>query len=141
MPTTSTRVFTRPRLLTPGPTTVPEAVLLEMAKPMIHHRTKAFQEIFREVSQKLQHLFQTTGPVLTLAGSGTTAFEAAQVSLIKPGSKAITVAGGKFGERWQDIYDAYGVDQVKMNVPWGQAVTAAQIEETLQANPETSTLR
>jgi aspartate aminotransferase-like enzyme len=40
-------------------------------------------------------------------GNDTTASEACQISLIKPGSKVITVAGGKFGERWQDIYDAY----------------------------------
>jgi len=138
MPTPSTRVFTKQRLLTPGPTAVPEAVLLEMAQPIIHHRTKAFGAIFKEVSQKLQRLMRTTGPVLTIAGSGTTAFEAAQVSLIKPGSKAITVASGKFGERWQDIYDAYGVDQVKINVPWGQAVTAATITEALQTNPDVS---
>lgn len=138
MAESSTTVFTKQRLLTPGPTTVPEAVLLEMAQPIIHHRTKSFQTIFIEVSKSLQRLFQTSGPVLTIAGSGTTAFEAAQVSLIKPGSKAITVAGGKFGERWQDVYDAYGIAQVKLNVPWGQAVTAAQIEESLKANPDVS---
>ena len=85
---------------------------------------------------------RTQSPVLTLAGSGTTAFEAAQVCLIKPGSKAITVAGGKFGERWQDIYDQYasalGIEQVRINVPWGQAVTASTIEATLSEHPTAS---
>ncbi len=135
---TPVSTFNKPRLLTPGPTGVPEAVLLEMARPMIHHRTKQFQAIFKEVSERLQRLFRTTGPVLTIAGSGTTAFEAAQVSLISPGSKALTVAGGKFGERWQDVYDAYGVQQIKINVPWGDAVAPAQIQETLQAHRDIS---
>jgi len=132
------RLFIKERVLTPGPVDVPPAVLIEMSQPIIHHRTKQFQAIFKEVSERLQRVFRTTGPVLSIAGSGTTAFEAAQISLLKPGSKAIVVAGGKFGERWQDIYDNYGVEQIKINVPWGQAVTAAQIEEALKANPDVS---
>ncbi len=126
------------RLLTPGPTAVPEAVLLEMAQPIIHHRTKQFQAIFAELSERLQRLFFTTGPVLTLAGSGTTAFEATQASLAKPGSKAVTIATGKFGERWQDVYDAYGVLQVRINVEWGKTVDPAELEQVLKDNPDTS---
>lgn len=128
------------RLLTPGPTAVPEAVLLEMAQPIIHHRTKQFQAIYKEVCERLQRIFRTAGPVIPIAGSGTTAFEAAQVSLARPGSKAVTVAAGKFGERWQDIYDAYhaalGVEQVRINVPWGQAVEPAQVEQALRENED-----
>lgn len=136
-------VLTKTRLLTPGPTDVPPAVLLEMAQPIIHHRTKQFQAIFAEVSQRLQRVFLTSQPVLTLAGSGTTSFEAAQISLVKPGSKVLTIAGGKFGERWQDIYDTYAptlgiTENFKLNVPWGEAATAAQVEEVLKANPDIS---
>lgn len=136
------KLFNKQRLLTPGPTSVPEAVLLEMAQPIIHHRTKQFQAIFKDLSERLQRLYRTSGPVLSIAGSGTTAFEAAQISLARPGSKVIAVAGGKFGERWQDIYDAYaktlGLEVIKLNVPWGQAVTAQQIIQTLEQNPGVS---
>ena len=130
------------RLLTPGPTAVPPQVLAEMALPIIHHRTKQFQAIFAELGTQLQQIFRTKGPVLSIAGSGTTAFEAAQVSLITPGSKAITVAGGKFGERWQDVYDAYaaalGVSQVKINVPWGEPAPLDQIAAALKDHPDAS---
>ena len=130
------------RLLTPGPTAVPPRVLQAMAQPIIHHRTKQFQAIFKEVSDGLQKLFKTTGPVLSIAGSGTTAFEAAQVSLIKPGSKAVTVAGGKFGERWQDVYDAYGkylgIEQVKIDTAWGDPAPVDKIEQALKDNPDAS---
>jgi len=130
------------RLLTPGPTAVPPQVLEAMARPIIHHRTKQFQAIFKEVSQGLQKLFQTTGPVLSIAGSGTTAYEAAQVSLIKPGSKAITVATGKFGERWQDVYDAYApylnIQQIKINANWGDPAPIDRIEKALKDNPDVS---
>ncbi len=130
------------RLLTPGPTAVPDAVLQEMAQPIIHHRTKQFQAIYAELSQRLQRVFRTAGPVLSIAGSGTTAYEASQISLIKPGSKAITIASGKFGERWQDVYDQYattlGVEQIRVNVPWGEAVDPAQIQTLLSENPDVS---
>jgi aspartate aminotransferase-like enzyme len=136
-------VLTKTRLLTPGPTDVPSDVLLEMAQPIIHHRTKQFQAIFAELSERLQRVFMTSEPVLTIAGSGTTSFEAAQINLVKPGSKVLTIAGGKFGERWQDVYDTYAptlgiTENIKLNVPWGEAVTAAQVEEVLKANPDIS---
>lgn len=130
------------RLLTPGPTAVPEAVLLEMAQPIIHHRTKQFTGIYKELSEQLQRIFKTTGPVIPIAGSGTTCFETVQVSLSLPGTKVIAVSSGKFGERWQDIYDAYAgflkTEQVKINVPWGEAATPSQIEAALKANPDAS---
>ena len=130
------------RLLTPGPTAVPPAVLAEMALPIIHHRTKAFRAIFKTLSEQLQWLFQTKGPVLSIAGSGTTAFEAAQVCLAVPGSTVVTIAGGKFGERWQDIYDTYApylqTTNVKLSHAWGSAAPLDQLEKTLKQNPAAS---
>ncbi len=133
-------LFFKQRLMTPGPTAVPDVVLLEMAQPIIHHRTKQFQAIFAELSERLKRLLFTEGPVLTITGSGTTAFEAAQISLIKPGTKALTIAGGKFGERWQDVYNAYGVPHEEINVDWGDAVDPAAVEQALKDNPDISTV-
>ena len=41
-------------LLTPGPTPVPERVMLAMARPIVHHRTADFEKIFREAAEGLQ---------------------------------------------------------------------------------------
>lgn len=130
------------RLLTPGPTAVPPRVLQEMALPIIHHRTQQFQAIFKTLGEQLQQVFCTKGPVLSIAGSGTTAFEAAMVSLTRPGSKVLTIAGGKFGERWQDIADTYApflnTEQVRINVDWGAAVDPAAVEKALRDHPDIS---
>lgn len=142
MATQNARVQFKTRLLTPGPTAVPEAVLLEMAEPIIHHRTKQFRAIFGEMSERLSRVFCTKGPVLTIAGSGTTSFEASMVSLARPGSKVITIAGGKFGERWQDIADQYSpflnIENIKINAEWGAAATAEQVEAALKAHADVS---
>src|SRR5436309_8058245 len=54
------------RLLTPGPTPVPEETLLELAKPVPHHRTAEFRQILAEVLQDLQKVYVTKNPVLPL---------------------------------------------------------------------------
>ncbi len=137
---TSTTV--QQRLLTPGPTAVPQPVLEEMARPIIHHRTAEFEAIFAEVGQRLAKLMQTRGPVLSIAGSGTTAFEAAQVSLARPGSTVVAVGGGKFGERWQDIFDQYEgtmtLKPLRIEVPWGEAVSPDTIEQVLREHEDVS---
>ena len=129
-------------LLTPGPVAVPPQVLEEMAKPIIHHRTKAFQAIFSELCSQLQNVFHTEHPVMPITGSGTTAYEAAQLSLVKPGSKVLTIAAGKFGERWQDVYDAYApfldLEQLKIDHDWGTGAPIDQVEQALKDNPDIS---
>ena len=42
------------RLLSPGPTPVPEKVLLKMADTIIHHRTPQFQAVIKDVNKKLK---------------------------------------------------------------------------------------
>ena len=39
----------KPRLMTPGPAMVPEDVLLELARPVIHHRSNEAKQVVTEV--------------------------------------------------------------------------------------------
>ena len=125
------------RLFTPGPTPIPPEVSLAMAAPMTHHRQAAFEKIYASVSERLKTVFQTASPVVMLAGSGTSAMEGAVVNTLSAGDRAISVNGGKFGERWGNIGKAYGVDLHVIDVEWGRAVDPAQIQEALEARPDT----
>ena len=98
------------RLLAPGPTPVPPEVLEAMARPLIHHRTKDFEDLFEEVRSGLSWLYQAGGDVITLAASGSGGMEASVSNLLSPGDSALVVEGGKFGERWTEICRAYGVE-------------------------------
>ena len=119
------------RLFTPGPTDVPPEVLVEMAKPMFHHRTEAFKKLFAETNEGLKKLLCTSNDVLTLAGSGTAAMEAAIVCAA-PRDKTVLVANnGKFAERWVKVCKAYGIDVEDMAVEWGTGATAAQLAPKL----------
>ena len=114
-------------LLTAGPTPVPERVLLAMARPMLYHRAPAFTECLREVQEGLKWLMQTKQQPLVLTGSGTIAMDAAVCNFLSAGDKAVVIRGGKFGERWGKICEAYGVKCVYVDVEWGKSVDAKAV--------------
>jgi aspartate aminotransferase-like enzyme len=123
------------RLFTPGPTPIPEQVMLKMAQPILHHRSPEFLEIFKRVNVNLQYLFQTKQPVLTLTCSGTGGMESTFVSLFSPGDTIISVNGGKFGERWVEMPKTFGLNVVELKIEWGKAPTPGQIRELLKKTP------
>lgn len=124
------------RLFTPGPTPVPEETLLELARPMIYHRTAEFRQMLGEVLADLQYVFRTKNPVIPLTSSGTGALEAAVANVCPPGSKAICLVAGKFGERWRNLCKAFGVESVNLTVPFGQAVQPEQVAKALADHPD-----
>ncbi|MCM8814752.1 MAG: alanine--glyoxylate aminotransferase family protein [Candidatus Omnitrophica bacterium] len=124
------------RLFTPGPISVPEEVLLEMAKPIIHHRTPEFLAIAEKVIENLKYFFQTENDVFIIAGSGTAAMEAAVVNTLLPGEKGIVISGGKFGERFVEILKAYGCVPIVIEPGWGNPVDIKLVEQTLRQNPD-----
>lgn len=123
------------RLLTPGPTPLPETVRLALARDMLHHRKKDFQQIMFAVQEKLRLLFGTEEPVLPLACSGTGAMTAAVYSLFNPGDSVLTVEAGKFGQRWTEIAKSRGLATTTLEVEWGKAADPQAIADILHANP------
>jgi aspartate aminotransferase-like enzyme len=123
------------QLFSPGPTPVPERVLLAMAGPIMHHRDPAYEELFQEVREGLQYVFQTKNEVLVFASSGTGAMEGAVSNTLSRGDEVLVVRGGKFGERWGEICEAYGVSFTPIDVTWGQAVDPLLIEKALDDQP------
>src|SRR5574341_1470201 len=122
------------RLLTPGPTPVPERIALAMAQPILHHRSPQFEEIFARCRDGLKWLFGTKEDVLTFSYSGTGAMEGAVTNFLRRGDKAVVVDGGKFGERWWKICKAYGVEPVVVKCEWGHAADVAEVKQALDSS-------
>src|SRR3954469_2339627 len=127
--------YTKQYLMTAGPTPVPPAVSQAMAAPMLYHRAPAFVEVYERVLSKLPTVFQTANPVLTFAASGSGALDAAAANLIRPGTRALACAAGKFGERWIQLCEAYGADLVRHEPGWGVRLDAGEIDRLLEENP------
>ncbi len=123
-------------LMIPGPTPVPEQVLLAMAKHPIGHRSGDFSNIMEEVTQNLKWLHQTQNDVLILTASGTGAMEAGIINFLSPGDRVLVGANGKFGDRWAQVCKAYGVQTEVISAEWGQALDPEQFRSQLEADKE-----
>lgn len=124
------------RLLTPGPSPVPEETLLELAKPVIHHRTPEFRQILAEVLDGIKYVLQTRHDVIPLTCSGTGAMEAALVNGVPRGAKAICLYAGRFGERWHKLWKTFGVESIPVTAPLGQAVQPEQLAKALKEHSD-----
>lgn len=122
-------------LLAPGPTPVPEAVLMAGAMPLYHHRTPRFEQLVKDCTKGMQEVFCTKHDVCILSASGTGGMEAAVANLLSPGDKAICVSGGKFGERWVSLVKAYGAEPIVLKIPYGAAIDPEQIRIALREHP------
>src|SRR4051812_5978236 len=114
------------RLFTPGPCAAPAEVLLELARPIFHHRTDEFRELFKRVRADLKELFRTDDDIIALTASGTGGLETALLNTMAPGKKALCLTAGKFGERWGEMCKLHGIPFVSVEAEYGKVVTPDQ---------------
>jgi len=123
-------------LMSPGPTPVPEDVLLTMAEPMVHHRTPDFIAKVGKAMEGLQYIFQTENDILIFSSSGTGAMEGAVANILNPADKALIIRNGKFAERWGEIAESFKTDPIYLDVDWGEICDPDEIKEILNENPD-----
>ncbi len=123
-------------LLAPGPTPVPPEALMAMAMPIIHHRAPDFLPVLNAAKKGLQWLYQTKNDVLILCATGTGGMVGSVNNFLTAGDDVLVVNGGKFGERWTKICQAYGMKVEEIIVEWGSAVKPQQVEAALKKNPK-----
>ena len=120
----------------PGPTNVPERVMRAMMTHIINHRSDDFVELYTEVIEKTQQVFQTQNDVVALSSSGTGAVEASVVNLIKKSDKIIIPVNGEFSSRLSQMIEWQGANVVKLETPPGQNATFDQVKEAFDNNKD-----
>jgi aspartate aminotransferase-like enzyme len=123
-------------LMIPGPTPVPETVLLAMSRHPIGHRSADFQKIVKRTTAQLKWLHQTSGDVLAVTGSGTAAMEAGIINVLSKGDRVLCGDNGKFGERWVKVAKAYGLDVQVIKAEWGQPLDPEAFRAALEADTD-----
>ena len=121
-------------LMIPGPTPVPQSVLLAGARPMINHRGPEFKVAIEECTAGLKRVFRTRHEVFILTCAGTGGLEAAVVNMLSPGDKVLSVSIGVFGDRFAAIASTYGVNVEKLAFDMGAAADPKLIEKRLKAD-------
>jgi len=124
------------RLLTPGPTIIPQKVLQAMELPMLHHRSEVFKKELLKACDGIRWLLSWDNNPLFLACSGTGALEASVLNVCKPGDTIITVNGGVFGARWAQIAERLQLKSHEIQVEWGSPVTEDQVVAAVTQHPE-----
>ena len=118
-------------MFVPGPVDVAPEVLAAQAKPMLPHRSKAFEEIFHRAEGKLRKLFFTDSRVFLGTHSGTGFQETGMRNLVQ--QDVLCVVNGAFSKRWFDVATLNGKAADKIDVPWGQACTPDILADALKA--------
>lgn len=118
-------------LMIPGPTPVPESVLLSMAKHPVAHRSPEFSKILEDVGEDLKWIFQTKNDVYIFASSGTGAMEAALSNIVNPEDKVLSLVIGNFGARWGKIAESHGAIVEKIEVPYGEVINPEILKKRL----------
>ncbi|HET9552817.1 MAG TPA: alanine--glyoxylate aminotransferase family protein [Anaeromyxobacteraceae bacterium] len=120
-------------LLGPGPSPVHPRVLRAMSTPLLGHLDPKFLEIMNEVQGMLRQVLGTQNPfTIAISGTGSAGMEAALVNVLEPGDTMIVVVAGVFGTRMADIVGRCGAKLVKIELPWGEVVDPARVEEALK---------
>ncbi|EDX76440.1 aminotransferase, class V superfamily [Coleofasciculus chthonoplastes PCC 7420] len=123
-------------LMIPGPTPVPEQVLLALAQHPIGHRSGEFSAVMAEVTQNLKWLHQTQNDVLVLTVSGTGAMEAGIINFLSPGDRVLVGSNGKFGDRWAKMSAAFGLEVEAITAEWGQPLDPEAFRQKLEADTD-----
>src|SRR5215510_8758005 len=120
------------RLVIPGPVEVRPEILEAQTEWMIGHRSKAFEELFARLQEKLKKAFFTDYRVFISGSSGTGLWEGASRNAIRDGQKALHLVGGAFSERWADVSRLNGKQVDVIEVEWGKAHTPEMVAEALK---------
>jgi alanine-glyoxylate transaminase/serine-glyoxylate transaminase/serine-pyruvate transaminase len=102
-----------------------------MAKPTIDHRGPEFAELTCHILERLQIVFQTSGPVILYPSSGTGAWEAALVNTLSPGDRVLAFETGQFATLWRDVAVRLGIEVDWVEGDWRHGVDPSVVEAKL----------
>jgi serine---pyruvate transaminase len=128
----SERVAQKRYLFTPGPTPVPPEVLEAMSRPIIHHRSSDFREIFERCLDRLAQVYRTEGDVLVYTASGTGGMESAISNLTRAGDRVVVVSAGHFGQRWAVMARTFGCEVEELAYEWGESPATEDLAQRLR---------
>lgn len=136
-------------LMGPGPSDTEPSVLAALAAPTVGHLNPYFLKVMDELQAMLRQVFRTQNRLtLAVSGTGSAGMEACVANLIEPGDKMVVCVNGVFGGRMADVAARCGAQVVKLERPFGEVFSSAEIEAAMEqhkpkvlgiVNAETST--
>jgi alanine-glyoxylate transaminase/serine-glyoxylate transaminase/serine-pyruvate transaminase len=122
-------------LLGPGPSAVSMRVMRAMATPVLGHLDPQLLATMDRLRAQIHRVFRAPEGSLALAisGTGTAAMETVVANLVAPGTRALAVVNGYFGDRLASMLERYGATVTRVAAEWGRAVDAARVEAAIDS--------
>ncbi len=98
-------------------------------RPMIGHRSQAFQELYGRIQPGLRKLFGTSRPVFLSTSSAWGVMEAAIRNLVA--GRVLCCMCGAFSDKWADVARRCGREAGSLKVDWGSPVLPEQVDRKL----------
>jgi alanine-glyoxylate transaminase/serine-glyoxylate transaminase/serine-pyruvate transaminase len=129
-------------LLGPGPSPVAPRIRQAMAAPVLSHLDPDLVAILDDVRARLGRVFQAAGGAFSFAvsGTGTAGMETAIANLARPGTRAVAVVNGYFGDRLAQMLQRYGATVTRVDGEWGRAIDPAGLEKALAGGADLVTM-
>jgi alanine-glyoxylate transaminase/serine-glyoxylate transaminase/serine-pyruvate transaminase len=119
-------------LLGPGPSDIHPRVLAALARPTVGHMDPYYLKIMDELQSMLQQVFCTKNRMtMAISGTGSAGQEATVTNLVEPGERVLICINGVFGNRLADMAERAGGEVTKIERPWGEVFTVAEVKEAL----------
>ena len=98
--------------------------------------------ILDDVRARLGRVFQAADGAFSFAvsGTGTSGMETAVATLTDPGTRAVAVVNGYFGDRLAQMLQRYGATVTRVEGEWGRAIDPARLEKALAAGADLVTM-
>ena len=127
-------------LLNPGPVNVSERVRQALLRPDICHRESEFSDLLTGIRQKLLKAFvpgaESEYTAIVLTGSGTAAVEAALLSSVPQGKRALIITNGIYGDRMSAMYGVHRLGIPDIKVDWLTRPNPETVRLALRQHPE-----
>jgi aspartate aminotransferase-like enzyme len=117
-------------MFVPGPVDVDPEILAAQAQPMLPHRSKEFESIYRRAWEKSRQLFFTQSRVFIVTASGTGLQETTVRNLAH--RDILSCVNGAFSQRWHEVALTNGKRADLLEVAWGKPITPEMVAEALR---------
>ena len=129
-------------LLGPGPSPVSDRVMRAMQRPVLSHLDPEMMAILDDIRARLGRVFRADADAFSFAvsGTGTAGMETAIANLTPPGTRAVAVVTGYFGDRLAQMLARYGAEVTRVDVEWGRACDPSRLEAVLKGGADLVTM-
>ncbi|MBV9783980.1 MAG: aminotransferase class V-fold PLP-dependent enzyme [Acidisphaera sp.] len=120
----------------PGPTNIPDSVLLAVAHYSVDFNDPAFIEIYDQAVAGLKRMLRTEADVFLYTASGHGAWEATLSNLFSPGERLLMLETGYFSEGWSAMARKHGLTVQTVGADWRRGVDFPAVAAALREDRE-----